>query len=159
MIGQNLMVVNGLLEWKRKVGTKRSWLDIMSWLDMHWYRGGKRDESYLAMSLGTLVIILVHWVQKFWYWGGFVAIKTKFCFERHVWTSAKNDTPWKRWEKCLWVWPLCWSILFGHPLMGFVLKIGKPNVWKKLKIKCPDMTNGIDLRLCPHKSRGPGLWS
>ena len=86
----------------------RSWLDIMSWLDMHWYRGGKRDESYLAMSLDTLVIILVHWVQKFWYWGGFVAIKTNFCFERHVWTSAKNDTPWKRWEKCLWAWPLCW---------------------------------------------------
>ena len=55
--------------------------------------GGKRDESYLAMSLDTLVIILVHWVQKFWYWGGFVAIKTNFCFERHVWTSAKNDTP------------------------------------------------------------------
>ena len=45
------------------------------------------------MSLDTLVIILVHWVQKFWYWGGFVAIKTNFCFERHVWTSAKNDTP------------------------------------------------------------------
>jgi len=108
MIGQNLMVVNGLLEWKRKVGTKRSWLDIMSWLDMHWYRGGKRDESYLAMSLDTLVIILVHWVQKFWYWGGFVAIKTNFCFECHVWTSAKNNTPWKRWEKCLWAWPLCW---------------------------------------------------
>ena len=104
----SMMVVNGLLEWKRKVGTKRSWLDIMSWLDMHWYRGGKRDESYLAMSLDTLVIILVHWVQKFWYWGGFVAIKTNFCFERHVWTSAKNDTPWKRWEKCLWAWPLCW---------------------------------------------------
>ena len=108
MIGQNLMVVNGLLEWKRKVGTKRSWLDIMSWLDMHWYRGGKRDESYLAMSLDTLVIILVHWVQKFWYWGGFVAIKTNFCFECHVWTSAKNNTPWKQWEKCLWAWPLCW---------------------------------------------------
>ena len=143
------MVVNGLLEWKRKVGTKRSWLDIMSWLDMHWYRGGKRDESYLAMSLDTLVIILVHWVQKFWYWGGFVAIKTNFCFERHVWTSAQNDTPWKRWEKCLWAWPLCWSILFGHPLLGFVLKIGKPHVWKKLKIKCPDITNGIDLRLFP----------
>ena len=100
--------LNGLLEWKRKVGTKRSWLDIMSWLDMHWYRGGKRDESYLAMSLDTLVIILVHWVQKFWYWGGFVAIKTNFCFECHVWTSAKNNTPWKRWEKCLWAWPLCW---------------------------------------------------
>ena len=78
MIGQNLMVVNGLLEWKRKVGTKRSWLDIMSWLDMHWYRGGKSDENYLAMSLDTLVIILVHWVQKFWYWGGFVAIKKTF---------------------------------------------------------------------------------
>ena len=104
----SMMVVNGLLEWKRKVGTKRSWLDIMSWLDMHWYRGGKRDESYLAMSLDTLVIILVHWVQKFWYWGGFVAIKTNFCFECHVWTSAKNNTPWKRWEKCLWAWPLCW---------------------------------------------------
>ena len=107
----SMMVVNGLLEWKRKVGTKRSWLDIMSWLDMHWYRGGgggKIDEKYLAMSLDTLVIILVHWVQKFWYWGGFVAIKTNFCFERHVWTSAKNDTPWKRWEKCLWAWPLCW---------------------------------------------------
>ena len=43
------------------------------------------------MSLDTLVIILVHWVQKFWYWGGFVAIKTNFCFERHVWTSAKNE--------------------------------------------------------------------
>ena len=23
-----------------------------------------------------------------------------FCVECHVWTSAKNDTPWKRWEKC-----------------------------------------------------------
>ena len=54
---QNLMVVNGLLEWKRKVGTKRSWLDIMSWLDMHWYRGGKRDESYLAMSLEEVLVL------------------------------------------------------------------------------------------------------
>ena len=37
----------------------------------------------------------------------------------------------------------------GHPLLGFVLKIGLSNVWKKLKIKCPDMTNGIDLRIFP----------
>ena len=69
MVGHNVMVGHALIQ------------------------GGKSDENYLAMSLDTLVIILVHWVQKFWYWGGFVAIKTNFCFERHVWTSAKNDTP------------------------------------------------------------------
>ena len=34
-------------------------------------------------ALGTKVLV----------WGGFVAVKTNFCFERHVWTSAKNDTP------------------------------------------------------------------
>ena len=84
MVGQNVMVGYALL------------------------MGGKSDQSYLEMSLDTLVIILVHWEQKFWYWGGFVAIKTNFCFERHVWTSAKNGTPWKRREKCLWAWPLCW---------------------------------------------------
>ena len=69
MVGQNVMVGHALL------------------------KGGKSDQSCLAMSLDTLVIILVHWVQKFWYWGGFVAIKTNFCFECHVWTSAKNNTP------------------------------------------------------------------
>ena len=69
MVGQNVMVGYALL------------------------MGGKSDQSYLEMSLDTLVIILVHWEQKFWYLGRFVAIKTNFYFKRHVWTSAKNDTP------------------------------------------------------------------
>ena len=30
--------------------------------------------------------------------------------------------------------------------------LGTHNVWKKLKNKCPDMTNGIDLRIPPHLS-------
>ena len=30
------------------------------------------------VKLKTLVIILVHWIQKFWYWGGFVAINQTF---------------------------------------------------------------------------------
>ena len=60
--------------------SKMSWLDKMSWSDMHWKRGGKSGQSYLAMPLDTLVIILVHWVQKFWYWGGFFGYKNKLLF-------------------------------------------------------------------------------
>ena len=44
MVGQNVLVGHALLKVK----------------------GGKSDQSNLAMSLDTLVIILVHWVQKFW---------------------------------------------------------------------------------------------
>ena len=43
MVGQNVMVGHALL------------------------KGGKSDQSCLAMSLDTLVIILVHWVQEFWF--------------------------------------------------------------------------------------------
>ena len=125
MVGQNLMVGHVLL-------------------------GGKSDQSYLAMSFDTFLWLF--WCvgslnfgneEDLWLWNQTFVLSL-------IWTSPKNDTPWKRWEKCLWAWPLRWSILLVHPLLGFVLKIGKPNVWKKLKIKCPDMTNGIDLRLCPH---------
>ena len=41
MVGHNVMVEHALIQ------------------------GGKSDESYLAMSLDTLVIILVHWVKSF----------------------------------------------------------------------------------------------
>ena len=76
--------------------------------------------------------------------------KTNLSSDSHVWTSARNDLLWKRREKGLWAWPLYWSIIFGHPLLRFGFKSCIPKALKKLKFKCPDMRNGIDLRRCPH---------
>ena len=87
--------------------------------------------------------ILMHWVQKFWLWGRFVAEKTNLRFESHGRTSVEHDIWWKQQVKCLGARPLYWQIIFGHPLSGFVLKNGAPKVWKMLILKCPAM------RFCP----------
>ena len=73
-----------------KVMTMISWFDKISWPDMSCWRVEVIKVPCNVIGY-IFVIILMHLVLKFWFWGQFVAEKTNLRFESHGRTSVEHD--------------------------------------------------------------------